>query len=99
VAAAANSDVWLAGDGALFVAKKGGAHFERFDHLTPDALHAVAVLPSGEVWAVGPEGVATHASDGHTFAGAQTSADLDELIALPSGALVGGGRLGAIVQR
>ncbi len=142
VAAASNGDVWIAGDGALFVAKKGGPlkrvakddhddyrgiairapddvwiatdardigsagtllhwdgkHFARFDRLTPDGLHAVAVLPSGEVWAVGPEGVATHSSDGRTFKGAQTAADLDSLIALPSGALVGAGRLGAIVQ-
>ena len=143
VAAASNGDVWLAGDGALFVSKQGGPltrvathdhddyrglairgpddiwiatdareigaagtllhwngkELERFDHLAPDGLHGVAVLPSGEVWAVGPEGVATHSTDGHTFKGARTDADLDSLTALASGALVGGGRVGAIVLR
>lgn len=143
VAAASNGDVWLAGDGALFTAKAGGAlkriakhgsddyrgiairapndvwiaadardigsagtllHWDgkrltRFDRLTADGLHAVAVTPSGEIWAVGPEGVATHSTDGHTFKGAHTGADLDALTVLPSGGLVGVGRLGAIVQR
>jgi hypothetical protein len=94
--------LWTVGRDVPFGAQRAailnGKHFARFDHLTPDGLHAVAVLPSGEVWAVGPEGVATHSSDGRTFKGAQAAADLDALIALTSGTLVGAGRLGAIVQ-
>src|SRR3569623_105948 len=143
VAAASNGDVWIAGDGALFLARASGAlkriakhasddyrgialrapddvwlatdardigsagtllHWDgkrlaRFARLPADGLHAVAVTPGGELWAVGLEGVATHSTDGHTFKGAHPGAALDALAALPSGGLLGVGRLGAVVQR
>ncbi len=75
-----------------------------------DSMRAVAVAANGDVWlvgdgallvakiwAVGPEGVATHTRDGRTFKPAQTAANLDHLVATSSGALIGAGEYGSIV--
>ncbi len=93
VAVASNGDVWIVGDGAMFVARKGGALTRVFSHKTDD-YRGLSIRAPDDVWIatnandLGSAGTLLH-WDGKTFERFDhlTANFLDAVVALPNGAV------------
>ncbi len=93
VAVASNGDVWVVGDGAVFVARKGGALVRIQSHKTDD-YRGLSIRSPDDVWIatnandLGSAGTLLH-WDGKTFERFDhvTANYLDAVVALPGGAV------------